>query len=325
MKRCYVLLLLAFLLALPHQLFAQAPGPDLPKMSNLAFGWVSMSGLDPNMDMFTAFAPNMLFVKDYGYTSGGEAAVGTFTFGDFEVDSNFNCAMTSLGPGMFRLSHFGFISNNASLANLMPGVLAKTHGEAIELSYAQRVGNAAIGLSFIPMDSTNIQLSAPGMTGSGKSRADYGLRVGTSLPLTETIKFGADYSYQEDHASMTTTFDGLPDPIVLDGEYVTRCGTVGLSYQATPDTLVYSSFQQINADGTGIDRTATLYWAGVQQQITRDLAVRANYLDGGLNFSATWVSKIGVFNAAYTHKALRNAEDLLGDGDAFFVGMGVAF
>jgi len=53
--------------------------------------------------------------------------------------------------------------------------------------------------------------------------------------------------------------------------------------------------------------------------------VRANYADGGSNYSIMYQSPIGIVNVAYTNKALYDAQDILGTGNAAFVSLALAF
>lgn len=74
-KVCLCLVLLTGIL-LATSIQAQVPGPELPKLSNLTFGWVSMSGVDPTLEMLTSFAPTTMALRDAGYRTGGEAVTG---------------------------------------------------------------------------------------------------------------------------------------------------------------------------------------------------------------------------------------------------------
>jgi len=308
---------------------APAPGPDLAKLSNLAFGWVSMSGVDPTLDMLTSFAPNSLALRDAGYRTGGEAVTGQLTFGELEVGADFASGMTALGPGLLRISQFKYESNLAAIAG-MPGMPARTNGEAVELSYAQRVGgNTTVGVSVIPMDSSKVEMVLEGMNMiESESKAKYGARAGAVIDLPSDVKLGFDYSYQSDDGKtrLNPLLTGAPDWIELKGDFVTRCSTVGASKKLNGKTTVYTSYQNITATGLSAgSRSADLVWCGVTQNFSKDFAVRANYLDGGGNYSVMWRSPIGVVNLAYTKGALKNAEDILGSGDAVFAALAVAF
>ncbi|HOS42969.1 MAG TPA: hypothetical protein PK794_04690, partial [Armatimonadota bacterium] len=76
LHRLLLLAAVASLLAAPSvgQLALNA---DTPKLSSLAFGWVSMSGVDPTLDAMASFAPTMLGIREAGYSLGGEVATGT--------------------------------------------------------------------------------------------------------------------------------------------------------------------------------------------------------------------------------------------------------
>jgi len=329
MNRYALTAILPGLLALASLAGAQAPGPDLAKMSNLAFGWVSMSGVDPTLEMLTSFAPNAIALRDAGYRTGGEAVTGEMTFSDLEVSADFASAMVECGPGLLRICHFQYDSNLASIAG-MPGIPARTNGESVEISYAQHVGaHTTLGVSVIPQDSSRVNMVMSGVNMvESESKTDYGARAGAVVSLPHDVKLGFDYSYQRD--SGTTRLNPLltsaPDWIELQGDFITRCNTVGLSKKLGEKTTVYTAYQNITATGlsTG-DRAADLVWLGVTQNFTKDFAVRANYLDGGGNYSIMWRSPIGVLNLAYTHGALLNAKDILGTGDAAFASLAIAF
>ncbi|MHB9130164.1 MAG: hypothetical protein ACYDBB_03620 [Armatimonadota bacterium] len=335
---CLLTLLSVFLaVAMPTTAQMALPGPELPKLSNLAFGWVSMSGVDPTLGMLTSFAPAMIVVQDNGLHTAGEAVVGQFNFGDFNVTSNFESAITSYGPGLLRISHYGYKSNTQEIPGLgLPGILVNTGGDAIEVSYAQHVGKkGTIGVSWVPQDSSRIGLQSDGLNLiRGDTSTNFGARIGGILAVSPSVKLGADFSYQEDTATIRYNpllFDDGADPdpanwIAVDGDFITRCGTIGGSWQVTPRTLVYGSLQEILATGEDdYRRVATLRWFGVQQNLTKNFAVRANYLGGGGNFSVQWVTKFGIINAAYTHRALLNARDVLGVGNSAFVGYAMGF
>jgi predicted porin len=206
---------------------------------------------------------------------------------------------------------------------------ARTNGEAIEVSYAQHVGkNASIGFSLVPKDSSSVTmvLSGQNMVES-ETKTDYGIRGGAVITLPGKVKFGFNYSYQHDKGTtrLNPLLTGAPDWVELQGTFNTRCTTVGLSKQVTPKALVYGSYQNITAAGlsTGT-RKADMVRAGVMYNLTKNFAVRANYVDGGENYSFMYRSSVGILNVAYTHKALINAEDILGTGDAAFVALAVA-
>ena len=119
---------------------------------------------------------------------------------------------------------------------------------------------------------------------------------------------------------------GAPDWVELPSRAITRCGTIGASGKLGTKTSVYCAYQNILATGDGIGRrNADLVWFGAQHNFSEKFAVRANYLDGGQNYSIQWRSPIGIVNLAYTHNALMNAEPILGKGDAAFAALAVAF
>jgi len=329
MKSYTLALALLGTLALASLAGAQAPGPDLAKLSNLAFGWVSMSGVDPTLDMLTSFAPNSMALRDAGYRSGGEMVTGQFTFSDLEVTSEFASAMASCGPGLLRICQFKYDSNLANIVGL-PGMPARTNGEAIEVSYAQHVGkHTTLGFSVVPKDSSSVDMVLGGQNMvESESQVDYGARAGAVIDLPHDVKFGFDYSYQRDHGTtrLNPLLTSAPDWIELQGDFITRCSTVGFSKKLDAKTTVYTSFQNITATGlsTG-SKSADLVWIGVTRNFTKNFAIRANYLDGGGNYSIMWRSPIGIVNLAYTHDALKNAEEILGSGDAAFAALAIAF
>ena len=311
---------------------AQGLGPDLPKLSNLAFGWVSMSGLDPTLDMLTSFAPASLALRDNGYRTGGEAVAGHFDYSGFDVDSEFQSAMTAMGPGLFRICHYAYDSNVAPVIGIQIPSLStntQTDGEAVELSYAQHVGKATVGVSVIPEDSSTVNLSMHGQNlVNGESTTDYGARAGVILPVAENIRLGGEYSYQKDTGvtRVSPMLTGAPGWVESSGSFLTRAATIGASAKLRPTTQVYSAYQDIVATGSTLGhRVGDQWWLGVQQDLSKTLAVRANYLERGENFSVQWRSPFGLMNIAYTHNALMNAESILGQGDAEFISLALAF
>lgn len=323
-------LLVLGLLAAP--VLAQLPGPDLPKLSNLTFGWVSMSGVDPTLEMLTSFAPTSMALRDAGYHTGGEMVSGRMSFSDLDVNVNFESAMTALGPGLLRLCRYSYESNQATIKG-MPAMPASTSGDSIELSYAQHVGPATIGISLVPQDSTDIAMFGGGQKMiDGTLRTDYGARAGAVIRLPHTIRLGVDYSYQKDSGTLSVN-PALVNPLLAGNpwieskdDFITRCGTIGASIKVRPKTTVYTAYQNILATGKTLGhRNADLVWGGVTQELATGLSVRANYLDGGGNYSVQWRSPIGIVNIAYTHKALMNAHDILGNGDAVFGALALAF
>lgn len=319
-------------------LVAQGPDPsvltNLAKFSNLTFGWVSMSGVDPTLPMLTSFAPPMIALRDAGYHTGGEGVMGVLSFGDLDVKSNFQSAMTACGPGIVRISHYAYDSNTAGLSSLqgaLPGSVVDTDGDAIELSYAQHIGRGTLGVSLVPKDSSSAQLTLGGMSMvDAKTETDWGGRVGFIAPVAKQLHLGADFSYQRDAQTgqINTMLMGAPAPayVPANGSYATRCTSIGMSWQARPSTLAYGSYQFIRATGTTMTpRDAELIWFGVQQDISKRAALRVNYLDGGLNLSMQLRTAIGIANLAYTHKALMNARDILGEGDAAFIALAFGF
>ena len=333
MRSCYLTLALLGALALASISSAQlASGADLAELSNLTFGWVSMSGVDPTLDMLTSFAPTTLALRDAGYRTGGETVTGEFNFGDLNVQSDFASVMTSVGPGMLRVCHYNYDSNLANIVGL-PGMPARTEGEAIEVSYAQRVGeHVTLGLSVVPKDSSSVDMVTEGMTlVESETKTDYGARAGAVINLPHDAKLGFDYSYQ--NGNSTTKYNPLLLQLppeagwqAVSGNFITRCGTLGFSKKFGSATTGYCAYQNILATGDGLGRrNADLVWAGVQQEVAKNLAVRVNYLDGGQNYSIQWRSPIGILNVAYTHHALVNAKEILGYGDAAFAALAVAF
>ncbi len=337
----FSLLLAALLLAIP--IFGQATlNADLPKMSNLAFGWVAMSGVDPSLDALASFAPTMLGLRDAGYGIGSEVATGTFSFGDFDVDSGWESGLINLGPGVFRVAHYDFRSNTAQVAGIAlppgmppgtPPLLAQTDGESLELSYAQRIGKTSYGISVIPADSTGITILQGGFpVATGKSKADYGYRLGFVTPVERRhdIRLGVNYSYQKDQATLTP--NPLHPLVIATGAvptadtYRTQCYTVGASGKLTARTQLYGAYQKIVGKGSamGFDRDSEQIWFGVNQSLTSILNLRVNYLQKGINVGLTCRTPVGLLIAAYTNKALVNANDVLGKGDALFVGIDIA-
>ncbi|HOF88759.1 MAG TPA: hypothetical protein PLZ36_11760 [Armatimonadota bacterium] len=339
LHRLLLLAAVASLLAAPSvgQLALNA---DTPKLSSLAFGWVSMSGVDPTLDAMASFAPTMLGIREAGYSLGGEVATGTFSFSGFDVDSGWQSAQTNLGPGVLRLVHYRFNSNTAEVAGMQlppivppgtPPLLLNTFGDSVEVSYAQRIGTTGVGISLVPTDSATISVYQGGATmATGKSKTDYGYRVGAVAPLkgAPNVRVGANFSYQKDESTLTP--NAAHPLVVLSGavpdtdRYITRAYTLGASSRLAPRTTVYGSYQKIFGKGGSMDREAELIWFGVTQQLSDAVAVRANYLDGGLNVGLSCRTPIGLLIAAYTNKALLNAKDVLGTGDSLFVGIDIA-
>lgn len=329
MKRYALTGALLGLLALASFAGAQMPGPDLAKLSNVAFGWVSMSGADPTLDMLTSFAPTAMALRDAGYKTGGEAVTGGFQFGDLDVTSNFGSAMTSAGPGLLRICEYKYDSNLANIAGI-PGMPARTDGQAVEISYSQHAGkNTTVGLSFVPQDTSTVTMVMAGQNMvESETKTDYGLRGGAVIKLPGQTKVGINYSYQHDKGKtrVNPLLTSAPDWIETKGTFNTRCATVGLSKQVTPKTLVYGAYQNIAVSGLSAGtRKSDQVRLGVMYNVTKNFAVRANYADGGQNYSIMYQSPIGIVNVAYTSKALYDAQDILGTGNAAFVSLALAF
>jgi hypothetical protein len=300
------------------------PG-DLPKLSNLSFGWVSMSGVDPTQDMITQFAPNMVVMKDAGYKTGGEAVFGGFEFGDFHVNGNFQSAITTVGPGLLRICHYGYSSNMAEMQNV-PGIPIQTTGDAIEVSYAQRIDKTVIGVTLIPIDEATVNATLPPLMGSfpvnGTLKEDLGVRIGAIQEISDKWKIGTDVSYQAD--SSTVTVGPLP---VIKNKYQTWTGTAGTSYKLNKRTKVYYSWQKLKVIGGNLksasSTTKVNEFYGISQQIGDKVTVSANYLTGSPNAIVSWQSPIGIFTASYTHHALLNAKSFLGTGHSLYCGLAV--
>jgi hypothetical protein len=333
-----ILLVFAVSFVLAASCFAQALDSTLPKSSNLAFGWVSMSGIDPTLDAPASFAPTMVGLREMGYGMAGEFATGTFTFGKLDVDSGWQSAQANLGPGVVRLVHYNFRSNTEQAAGVAlpptmpagtPPLLVHTSGDSIELSYGQRVKNTYVGVSVIPQDSTDVSVLQGGATvAEGTSKAGYGARAGFVTPVRGSLRVGANYSWQKDSARLTpnpahplVVMTGVP---ATRGDYTTRCATAGFSGKPFARTTVYGSYQKIFANGDFMNRDAENIWFGVAQQLTKTVTVRANYLQKGFNAGFTVRTPIGLLIAAYTDKSLTNAKDVLGSGHALFVGIDLA-
>ncbi len=259
-----------------------------------------------------------------------------FPYSGFHVDSNFESAIAALGPGAIRISHYGYRSNEAALANgtalgIPSSTLMQTLGDAVDVSYAQNIKKCTIGATIVPQDSGIITLRQDGVTlVSGTAHEDYGGRFGGVIHFAKNLRFGADYSYQRSDSTAIINPLLVPDatgPVSESEHFITRASTVGASWKLLRHTMIYGSYQDIlSKGGNSGDRYHALQrWAGVQQDINPKLVVRASYLSGGQNYMATWTTPIGLVNVAYTHRALANAEYILGKGDAFFGGLAVAF
>ncbi|GEM_PF-1625942 len=320
-------LLLSILIA--NSAPALDPG-DLPKLSNLSFGWVSMSGVDPTQDMITQFAPNMVVMKDAGYKTGGEAVFGGFEFGDFHVNGNFQSAITSVGPGLVRICHYGYSSNMAQMPNV-PGIPIQTTGDAIEVSYAQRIDKTVIGVTLLPVDAATVNATIPvpvgggafvNMPTSGTLKENFGARVGAIQEISDKWKIGTDFSYQADSSSVT--IGAFP---ATKNKYQTWVGTAGTSYKLNKRTKVYYSWQKLKAVGGNLksasNTTKINEFYGVSQQIGDKVTVSANYLTGSPNAIVSWQSPIGIFTASYTHHALLNAKSFLGTGHSLYCGLAI--
>lgn len=322
------ILAFGFALGLAVPCLAQAPGAELPKLSNLAFGWVSMSGVDPTIDTLTSFAPNMLCLQDNGFAKGGEAATGGLVFNDLEVTYNIESAMAKVGPGQLRLVHYGFDSNDAEIPGL-PGMQTSTSGDALELSYAQRFGNIAAGVSLVPQDETTITLANGGMTlAEGTVDDSLGGRAGMIAYLPHGVRLGANYSYQSDTGTMrlSPAATGAPDWITLQDDFITRCSTYGASWQATKKTQFYGAYQIITATGGNIGkRRETNEWFGMRHQLTPSLTLATNYLERSPNLMLGYRSKYGLITAAWTEKAIPAARSFLGEGYGAFISLSAAF
>jgi hypothetical protein len=336
--------------------------PSLPKLTNVTFGWVSASGVDPTLPLVNGFAPTMLALKDAGYTAGTEIDYGVFSFNDLTVNADIVSGLINIGPGTARLSRFSFASNNAPLTimqtALNAGVETNTDGEAYELSYAQKVYKygTQVGVSYIPRDVSTVNILLPAnniqptdtMWAHGEMRTDWGVRVGAVQPLPYNISVGANYSYQMDRSylnlesALVTHMTSGADTAgkQMEAQNITRCGTVGASWQALPNTTVYAAIQQIiTSSDMGYKRKAELPWFGVQQSIgekwlaklntvdggfTKNIMVRANSLDSGMNLMGTWVTKAGALTVSYTNGAVRSAKSELGHGNALIGGVNLA-
>jgi hypothetical protein len=276
------------------------------------------------MDMMTSFAPTMMCVHDAGYQAGIEHAQGFMTFGKFTVLGNFQSAIANLGDGALRISHYGYASNTAMLPGF-PNALVQTSGDAIDLSYAQRIGKTTLGITLLPQDNSSISLTSGGVTVPGSSATDYGVRIGGMQQVTKRVRVGMDYSYQRDFASIQLPVPIVPTPTTINGTYLIRCGTIGGSWQVAPKTHTYIAYQSLLGAGPGLDRQANQTWCGVAQNITSTFTASANYFGGGKNIFLNWRTKYGLFNLAYTHDALSSAHDILGKGDSLFAGVDLAF
>ena len=310
-------------IAVSGNVSAQSPSPSLPIMSDMAFGWVSMSGVDPTLDLLTSFAPTMLCVHDAGYQTGGEYTEGVFTFGKFTVVENFQSVITDVGGGALRISHYGYTSNSAELPGI-PGAKVQTNGDSIDMSYAQRFGKTTLGVTVIPQDNADIQMNASGLAITGTAATDIGARLGAVQQLTNKVRVGLEYSYQKDTATLQLPVPLVPTPTTLSGHYLVRCGTAGASWQITTSTKTYVAYQRLLGTGPDFLREGNQTWCGVSQNITKSLSVSANYFGGGQNCFISYRSKYGVFNIAYTHDALNSARDFLGHGNALFAGIDLA-
>jgi hypothetical protein len=312
--------------------YRQLTSPQLPKLSNLAFGWVSMSGSDPTWERITSFAPTALVVRDLGYQTAVEGAVGRLTFGDLEVGGDFETAVVAVGPGLVKVSHFGFKSNRAHVAKFPAGYDAFTEGDAVEVGYAQRVGTVALGASLVPQDSTRVELTKNGLPlADGALDPGLGWRMGAVVPITSTVRMGGDYSYQADSATMHYVDPGLQmiqGSATLSSDFITRAATVGALWMPTKRLVSSVAYQNILVTGAALTngrRNTDQVRAGVQYEFLPKLAARLTYIDGGMNYALQYTSPVGIAQVAYTHKALINADDILGEGHSLFAGLGLAW
>jgi hypothetical protein len=76
---------------------------------------------------------------------------------------------------------------------------------------------------------------------------------------------------------------------------------------------------------SGYKRSNNLLVAGVQQQVTKRVAVHVAYIDGGESYSLNWRTPVGIVSAIYDHNVLFNARDYLGLGDAALLSLSFGF
>ncbi len=325
-RRPFLSLLLGIVILAPAAIYA-APSPTaLTKLGNMAFGWISTSGSETTADTLSKYAAQTVVLKDRGKQTAIEFYNGTFEFGGFNVDTNTQSVLVDVGPGVARIARKSFESNMHPLAGL-PGLPVKLDGEAYELSYAQRFGNTAVGLSIIPKDNTALHATSGATTLiKGWTRSNTGARLGVTQRLPHGVKLGVDYSYQEfdTEATMYKAYTHGPVDITQTEKFLQRCISYGASWQCNPKTTLYLTEWDILDTGSVFQkRESNVTIAGVKYLLTPNINATVNSHDGRPNFHMNWITRNGIVQLDYSDGAIPTAQDLLGRGHSLFVGLTV--
>lgn len=315
----------AVVLAVPA--ICATPSPTvLTKLGNMAFGWVSTSGSETTADTLSKYAAQTVVLKDRGKKLAVELYNGTFSYSGFDVDTNTQSVLLDVGPGVARIARKSFGSNIHPLKNL-PTLPVKLNGEAYELSYAQRFGDTAVGVSIIPKDNTAMHATVGATTLiKGWARSGTGARIGVVQRLPHGVRLGVDYAYQEfdTEAVLYPAFTGAPSPITQTEKFLQRCLSYGASWQCNPKTTLYLTEWDILDTGSVYkSRDSLVTIAGVKYAFTPNLNATLNSHNGRPNFHMNWITRNGIVQLDYTDGAIPTAEDLLGHGHSLFLGFTV--
>ncbi len=327
MTRRPLIAILCGIVVLAPAAFSAPPSPTaLTKLGNMAFGWISTSGSETTADTLSKYAVQTVVLKDRGMKTAAEFYNGTFGFGGFDVDTNTQSVLMDAGPGVARLVRKSFKSNMHALAK-MPGLPVRLDGEAYEISYAQRFGDTAVGLSIVPKDNTALHATNGGITLiKGWARSNMGARLGVIQRLPHGVKLGVDYSYQEfdTEAVISKAYSGAPVDITQTEKFLQRCVSYGASWQCNPKTTLYLTEWDILDTGEVFhSRESNVTIAGVKYLFTPNLNATLNSHNGRPNFHMNWITRNGIVQFDYTDGAIPTAEDLLGHGHSLFLGLTV--
>ncbi|MHB1461194.1 MAG: hypothetical protein ACYC1M_07940 [Armatimonadota bacterium] len=327
MTRRPLLATLLGIVVLAPAAFSAPPSPTaLTKLGNMAFGWISTSGNETTADTLSKYAAQTVVLKDRGKQSAAEFYNGTFGYSGFDVDTDTQSVLMTVGPGVARIARKSFKSNIHALAKL-PGLPVQLDGEAYELSYAQRFGNTAVGLSIVPKDNTALHATNGATTLiKGWTRSNTGARLGVTQSLLHGVKLGVDYSYQEfdTEAVIYKAYSGAPVDITQTEQFLQRCISYGASWQCNPKTTLYLTEWDILDTGSVYQkRESNVTIAGVKYLFTPNINATVNSHNGRPNFHMNWITRNGIVQLDYTDGAIPTAEDLLGHGHSLFVGLTV--
>jgi hypothetical protein len=200
----------------------------------------------------------------------------------------------------------------------------------MRISYGHKITDTLdVGISFSPWVDGDIKFKRDKLISvKSENEIDINIKPGLLYQPLHGWYLGLIYTYAEDATHTDVTFfPSFIRPVKLKSktESISRIWRLGTAWQPRRGTLLAFDWQAGDIDSPFGNYDIDMTFAGIEQYISENFAIRAGCLDGGLTLGTGFLNENVSIQYAYNNESLQDLEPYTGSSSTHLISIAIFF